>query len=131
MNIVELNYTFFIKMESSRRVLPSNPRENSNIFSVMFFTWTLPLFKKGYSKILELGDIFQPLGCDKSALLGERLEKWVFVLDQIKSKSSIEIKFTSKITRIFPTVLELFGWFVKYWKIIDFFKSVKSTKAAR
>lgn len=62
-------------MESTRKKLPKNPRENSNIFSVLLFTWTLPVFKKGYSKILELDDIFQPLICDKSESLGERLEK--------------------------------------------------------
>lgn len=62
-------------MESSRKELPPNPREKSNIFSTLLFTWTLPLFKKGYTKILELDDIFQPLKCDKSDLLGDRLEK--------------------------------------------------------
>lgn len=62
-------------MESSRRTLPPNPRENSNIFSILIFTWTLPLFRKGYSKILKLDDIFQPLKADTSELLGDRLEK--------------------------------------------------------
>lgn len=62
-------------MESSRRVLSVNPREKSNIFSIITFAWTIPLFKKGYSKTLELGDVFQPLKCDRSELLSERLEK--------------------------------------------------------
>lgn len=62
-------------MESSRRVLLENPREKSNIFKILTFTWTLPLFKKGYSKILQLDDVFQPLKCDRSELLSERLEK--------------------------------------------------------
>lgn len=61
-------------MESSRRVLSINPREKSNIFSILTFTWTIPLFKKGYSTILQLNDIFQPLKCDRSELLSERLE---------------------------------------------------------
>lgn len=62
-------------MESSRRVLSVNPREKSNIFSILTFTWTLPLFRKGYSKDLQMDDIFQPLKCDRSELLSERLEK--------------------------------------------------------
>lgn len=62
-------------MESTRKTLPPNPRENANIFSVLFFAWTVPLFKKGYSKILELDDIFKPLKSDQSNLLGERLER--------------------------------------------------------
>lgn len=62
-------------MESSRKTLPRNPREKSNILSILLFTWTIPLFKKGYTKILEWDDIFQPLPYDKSELLGDRLEK--------------------------------------------------------
>lgn len=62
-------------MESSHRQLPLNPREKTNFLSVLFFTWTLPLFKKGYGKILQLEDIFQPLNCDKSESLGDRLEE--------------------------------------------------------
>lgn len=63
-------------MESSRRELPPNPREHSNILSVLFFTWTLPLFKKGCSKVLEIDDIFKPLTADQSSSLGERLERY-------------------------------------------------------
>ena len=62
-------------MESSRKTLPRNPREKSNILSILLFTWTIPLFKKGYTKVLQLDDIFQPLPYDKSELLGDRLEK--------------------------------------------------------
>ncbi|XP_055306876.1 ATP-binding cassette sub-family C member 4-like [Sitodiplosis mosellana] len=61
-------------MESNHCKLPPNPRESANILSIVFFTWTLPLFKKGYEKILKLGDIFQPLTSDKSDKLGDRLE---------------------------------------------------------
>lgn len=61
-------------MESATRKLPPNPRENANVLSVLFFVWTLPLFKKGYAKVLELEDIFQPLISDRSESLGNRLE---------------------------------------------------------
>lgn len=62
-------------MQSSQRILPPNPREKVNIFSILTFAWTVPVFKKGYSKILELNDIFRPLNCDRSMTLGDRLEK--------------------------------------------------------
>lgn len=61
-------------MESNHCQLPPNPRESAHVLSVVFFTWTLPLFKKGYEKILKLGDIFQPLITDRSDTLGDRLE---------------------------------------------------------
>lgn len=61
-------------MESSQRKWPPNPRESANILSIIFFTWTWPLFKKGYQNILKLDDIFKPLRCDKSETLGDRLE---------------------------------------------------------
>lgn len=61
-------------MESTKRKLPPNPREKTNLLSLLFFTWTIPLFKKGYGKVLELEDIFQPLKSDRSDKLGDRLE---------------------------------------------------------
>lgn len=62
-------------MESIKRVLPSNPREKANFFSIIFFSWALPFFKKGYKKILQLEDIFRVLSNDRSEVLGDRLEK--------------------------------------------------------
>lgn len=61
-------------MESTHQKLKSNPREKTNFLSIIFFAWTIPLFKKGYGKILQLEDLFQPLNSDKSELLGDRLE---------------------------------------------------------
>lgn len=61
-------------MEAVHLELSPNPREKTNFLSIIFFAWTIPLFKKGYGKILQLEDIFQPLNEDKSNLLGDRLE---------------------------------------------------------
>lgn len=61
-------------METTKIKLPENPRETAGFFSILFFTWTLPLFKKGYAKILELEDMFRPLNVDRSDQLGNRLE---------------------------------------------------------
>lgn len=61
-------------MEAFHRQQPPNPREKSNFLSILFFTWTIPLFKKGFKKDLQLDDIFQSLKCDKADSLGDRLE---------------------------------------------------------
>lgn len=61
-------------MESTQYKLPPNPRDSANCLSKMLFAWTLPFFKKGYNKVLKLEDLFQPMKCDKSELLGNRLE---------------------------------------------------------
>lgn len=62
-------------MESSEQKLPPNPRENANILSILFYTWTFPFFKKGFKKNLILSDIYQPLEHDRSEFLGDQLEK--------------------------------------------------------
>lgn len=62
-------------MESNRRKLPSNPRETTNIFSNILFTWTVPIFIKGYKKDLEMDDMYAPMTADRSDNLGDRLEK--------------------------------------------------------
>ncbi|XP_055306698.1 ATP-binding cassette sub-family C member 4-like [Sitodiplosis mosellana] len=78
-------------MESTQRKLPPNPREKTNFLSVCLFAWTIPLFKKGYRKVLQLDDIFQPLKDDRSELLGDRLEvNWK--KQQAKSKRPSLIK---------------------------------------
>ncbi|CAO1406085.1 unnamed protein product [Diamesa tonsa] len=67
-----------------------NPREKANIFSILTFWWTIDLFRKGYSKVLELEDLFKPLEIDKSEVLGTRLEKnWFKQLDGKKRPSLI------------------------------------------
>ncbi|XP_055636392.1 ATP-binding cassette sub-family C member 4-like [Toxorhynchites rutilus septentrionalis] len=65
-------------MESIRRKLDINPREKANFLSIATFWWTIDLFKKGYSKVLELQDLFRPLDADRSDALGDRLEKQWF-----------------------------------------------------
>lgn len=62
-------------MEAVRKSLPPNPRAKANIFSILTFWWTIDLFRTGYRKTLELGDLFQPLEQDTSEALGDRLEK--------------------------------------------------------
>lgn len=62
-------------MDTGKRKYLPNPQENANCLSRIFYAWTIPLFRKGCSKVLELEDVFQPLQVDKSENLGQRLEK--------------------------------------------------------
>lgn len=80
----------FPKMESSQQKYPPNPRDSTNIFSILFFSWTIPLFKKGYGKILELEDMFRPLKSDHSNLLGDRLERYGFLLQSYNTKLTLK-----------------------------------------
>lgn len=64
-------------MESSQQKFPPNPRDGTNFLSRIFFTWTIPLFAKGYKKVLQMEDMYRPLKCDNSDLLGDRLEEYV------------------------------------------------------
>lgn len=60
-------------MDSSK--LNENPREKATVFSVLTFYWTFGLFRKGYSKILQLDDLIRPLTADRSEILGNVLNR--------------------------------------------------------
>lgn len=62
-------------METSKQKLQPNPRDDANIFAILFFTWTIPLFKRGCSKSLEIEDVCQPRKNDKSTYLGDKIER--------------------------------------------------------
>lgn len=64
-------------METAYRILSKNPRQSANLLSVMFFGWTVPIFKKSYHKILSSKDVFEPLDGDRSDQLGDRLETYI------------------------------------------------------
>ncbi|KAF7993145.1 hypothetical protein HCN44_005926 [Aphidius gifuensis] len=72
-------------MDANKPKERPNPREKTNWLSILLWTWTIKFFKTGYSKILETGDLFDPLSNDKSDVLGDRLEKqWFKELDNAK-----------------------------------------------
>lgn len=70
-------------MESGTRKLQSNPRNNANWFSILFFGWTIPIFKQTYGKILDSCDVCEPLKCDQSKVLGDRLERFAINVNKI------------------------------------------------
>lgn len=61
-------------METVKKKLKENPRDRANIFSVLVFSWVIPLFKEGFSKPLDTEDLFQSRKCDKSKILAEKLQ---------------------------------------------------------
>lgn len=62
-------------MDAGKQELQENPLEGAGLLSIWLFAWTIPLFKKGYRKVLELEDMFRPLSVDRSNLLGDRLDE--------------------------------------------------------
>lgn len=61
-------------MESAQLKQLPNPCENATFLSKLFFSWMLPLLKLGYQKELKLSDVYEPLACDRSESLRNRLE---------------------------------------------------------
>ena len=52
-----------------------NPRETASWPSIAFFWWMNSLMASGYSKDLELEDLYEPRKEDESEVLGDRLEE--------------------------------------------------------
>ncbi|CAG9854513.1 unnamed protein product [Phyllotreta striolata] len=65
-------------MDATTEVDNPNPREKANIFSIIFFVYTLPIFKKGVKKDFEAEDLYNTLESDRSSDLGSTLERnWI------------------------------------------------------
>ncbi|XP_034942392.1 probable multidrug resistance-associated protein lethal(2)03659 isoform X1 [Chelonus insularis] len=96
-------------MDASKAKVHPNPREKSNILSVLFWTWTLKLFRTGYSKILGPADLFDPLKTDRSGVLGDRLEKQWFLELESKKKSKKRPNFLTTIFRCFMWEIFFYG----------------------
>ena len=55
-----------IRMEQVRVEQKKNPRDDAGFFSIVFFWWMNPLLALGYSRDLELEDLFEPRKEDAS-----------------------------------------------------------------
>lgn len=53
-------------MEQVRIEQKKNPRDNAGFFSIVFFWWMNPLLALGYSRDLELEDLYGPREEDAS-----------------------------------------------------------------
>ncbi|XP_014299326.1 ATP-binding cassette sub-family C member 4 isoform X1 [Microplitis demolitor] len=96
-------------MDATKATINPNPREKANIFSVLLWTWTVKLFRTGYSKVLSPEDLFNPLKNDRSSVLGDRLEKqWNSELENAR-KSKRRPNFLKTIFRCFSMEYFLYG----------------------
>lgn len=63
-------------MDLGKRKLRENPRQTANLISILFFGWSIPIFKRTYNKTLDSNDACEPLVQDRSIALGDRLERY-------------------------------------------------------
>lgn len=66
-------------MESGRRKLQENPRQSASLISIIFFGWSIPIFKRTYDKALDANDASEPLTVDRSSELGDRIERYTII----------------------------------------------------
>ncbi|KAH1024385.1 hypothetical protein HUJ05_003874 [Dendroctonus ponderosae] len=62
-------------MDITKEAVNPNPRDKSTPLGLLFFTYTFGIFKRGYSKVLDVDDLYNPIKSDRSMLLGDRLER--------------------------------------------------------
>lgn len=61
-------------MESSRIKYLPNPCENANFLSKLFLAWIMPFYDLRNRDAINMNDVYEPLKCDRSEPLGDRLE---------------------------------------------------------
>lgn len=95
-------------MDTSKLHENPNPRDSANPISVLFFWYTIGMFRKGYTKVLETADLYNPLRADRSTCLGNRLESnWNRQILESKKRNS-QPSFLKTIVRTFwPEYLKL------------------------
>lgn len=62
-------------MQFTKRDLHRNPRQSANWISVLIFGWTIPIFRRSGNKLFDRNGAFEPIEDDRSASLGDRLER--------------------------------------------------------
>ncbi|BES88766.1 Multidrug resistance-associated protein [Nesidiocoris tenuis] len=73
-------------MDSFRKEWDENPREKAGYFALLFYTWTLKIFKRDRKQQFTTENIWAPYNAYRSQKLGDRLERiWLDQLDRRKS----------------------------------------------
>ncbi|CAG9768357.1 unnamed protein product [Ceutorhynchus assimilis] len=62
-------------MDGALMLKKDNPKLKANIFSKLFFAWTIPLFYIGSKRSIRISDLYKTLTADKSEKLGDKLEE--------------------------------------------------------
>ncbi|KAH8351932.1 hypothetical protein KR084_000656, partial [Drosophila pseudotakahashii] len=97
--------------------LPENPRERSNIFSILSYWYTIPTFIKGRKITLNTKDLYRALKEHKSETLGNKLcSAWEIELETHKENASL-----------LRTLLRVFGWYFVLLGLVLFIVEAKST----
>lgn len=65
-------------MDSSKKPERENPRKGANPISQLFILWIAPLFWKGMKNGLTTDDLTKCLKKDRSDMLGDDLERYVY-----------------------------------------------------
>ncbi|EFA04157.2 ATP-binding cassette sub-family C member 4 [Tribolium castaneum] len=123
-------------MDSSKKYDRPSPEETANPLSKLFFAWTLPFFKYGYSNDLQLKDLYNCAKYDLSGKLGDDIERnWLLeVKSSLKNNKKPSLLRTIRQTFITPysltgvilclqcAVLKMFqpivlAWYINYYGV--------------
>lgn len=95
-----------------------HPRASANFLSALTFTWTLPLFRVGYSRDLTIEDLPAPLKEHTSSTLGDKLEKaWDREVSKARSRKK-EPSLVSVIIEVFGCKVLLYGTVIFFYEIV-------------
>lgn len=90
-------------MDFTKENVNPNPRDKATPFGLLFFTYTIGMFKKGYSKTFEVDDLYNPIKSDRSMILGDRLERaWNKIYEKSVQKNRKPSLLLALITAFWP-----------------------------
>ncbi|XP_046392391.1 ATP-binding cassette subfamily C member 4-like isoform X2 [Ischnura elegans] len=93
-------------MDKGRTWTNAHPRAKANPLSALTFAWMGGVFWKGYKKVFEMEDMYEPLDEHKSQSLGDKLEKnWD---EEVRKKTA-----RNKIPSFFKVLSKTFQW--EFW----------------
>uniref|UniRef100_A0AAY4E2R3 Multidrug resistance-associated protein 4 n=1 Tax=Denticeps clupeoides TaxID=299321 RepID=A0AAY4E2R3_9TELE len=105
-------------MEPLSKDAKSNPCAKANLFSQIFFCWLNPLFRIGYKRRLEEGDMYRVLPEDGSERLGEELQSYWDCEIQKADKELRKPKLTKAIIKCYWKSYAVLGVFTLVEEVI-------------
>nr|CAD7572512.1 unnamed protein product [Timema californicum] len=97
--------------ETKKKYDSTHPQDKAGPLSSFLFWWTLDFFKKGYTRTLEIEDLYNPMKKDLSNVLGDRLEReWNRELEKSKHNTK-EPNLLKAIGRVFACDLIIQGFY--------------------
>ncbi|KAL1496964.1 hypothetical protein ABEB36_008007 [Hypothenemus hampei] len=104
-------------MDDAFKLKLDNPKAKANVISQLFFAWTVPLFRKGIKRKLQLSDLYKTLNADKSDILGDKLEyNWQRQIDLSEGKPNKKPSLLYALIQTFYFQYSLYGilFFIQY-----------------